>query len=82
MFFFFKSKDEAFRRFKGWKTMVEKRTRKQVKTLRTYNALEFYNAPFDEFYKKEGIVRLHIVWHIPHQNGVAERINQTLLQLE
>ncbi|KAI4300009.1 hypothetical protein L6164_033429 [Bauhinia variegata] len=51
--YFLKSKDKVFGWFKEWKTMVEKRTGKQVKTLRTNNGLEFYNAPFDEFCKKE-----------------------------
>ena len=33
--YFLKLKNEVFGRFKEWKTMVEKRTGKQVKTLRT-----------------------------------------------
>jgi len=60
--------------------MVEKRTGKQVKTPRTDNGLEFCNKPFDEFCKKEGIVRHHTVRHTPQQNRVAEHMNQTLLQ--
>ena len=59
--YFLKSKDEVFGRFKEWKTMVEKRTGKQVKTLRTDNGLEFCNAQFDNFCKKEGIVRHHTI---------------------
>ncbi len=78
--YFLKKKDEVFGKFKEWKTMIEKRTGKQVKTLRTDNGLEFCNTPFDEFCKKEGIVRHHTVRHTPQQNGVAERMNQTLLQ--
>ena len=61
--YFLKSKDEVFGRFKEWKTMVEKRTGKQVKTLRTDNGLEFCNKPFDEFCRKEGIVRHRTVRH-------------------
>ena len=45
--YFLKMKDEVFGKFKEWKTMVEKRTGKQVETLRTYNMLEFCNASFD-----------------------------------
>ncbi|RVW85315.1 Retrovirus-related Pol polyprotein from transposon TNT 1-94 [Vitis vinifera] len=51
------AKDEVFGKFKEWKTMVEKRTGKVVKTLRTDNGLEFCNKDFDEFCRKEGIVR-------------------------
>ncbi|GJT48324.1 retrovirus-related pol polyprotein from transposon TNT 1-94 [Tanacetum coccineum] len=54
-------------------------TGKQVKTLRTDYGLEFCNAPFDNFYKKEGIVRHRTVRHTPQQNGVAEWMNQTLM---
>nr|GEW86692.1 retrotransposon protein, putative, Ty1-copia subclass [Tanacetum cinerariifolium] len=57
--YFLKTKDEVFGKFKEWKTMVEKRIGKQVKTLRTDNGLEFCNTPFDNFCKKEGIVRHH-----------------------
>ncbi|GJZ93812.1 retrovirus-related pol polyprotein from transposon TNT 1-94 [Tanacetum coccineum] len=77
--YFLKTKDEVFGKFKEWKTMVEKRTGKQVKTLRTDNGLEFCNAPFDNFCKKEGIVRHRTIRHTPQQNGVAERMNQTLM---
>ncbi|RVW63516.1 Retrovirus-related Pol polyprotein from transposon TNT 1-94 [Vitis vinifera] len=78
--YFLKAKDEVFGKFKEWKTMVEKRTGKVVKTLRTDNGLEFCNKDFDEFCRKEGIVRHRTVRHTPQQNGVAERMNQTLVQ--
>nr|GEV25340.1 retrotransposon protein, putative, Ty1-copia subclass [Tanacetum cinerariifolium] len=51
--YFLKTNDEVFRKFKEWKTMVEKQTGKQIKTLRIDNGLEFCNTPFDNFYKKE-----------------------------
>ncbi|KAJ4705295.1 Retrovirus-related Pol polyprotein from transposon TNT 1-94 [Melia azedarach] len=35
---------------------------------------------FDEFCKNEGIARHHTVRDTPQQNGVAERMNQTLLE--
>ncbi|RVW57769.1 Retrovirus-related Pol polyprotein from transposon TNT 1-94 [Vitis vinifera] len=78
--YFLKAKDEVFGKFKEWKTMVEKRTGKVVKTLRTDNGLEFCNKDFDEFCRKKGIVRHRTVRHTPQQNGVAERMNQTLVQ--
>ncbi|RVW79759.1 Retrovirus-related Pol polyprotein from transposon TNT 1-94 [Vitis vinifera] len=51
--YFLKAKDEVFGKFKEWKTMVEKRTGKVVKTLRTDNGLEFCNKDFDEFCRKK-----------------------------
>ena len=78
--YFLKTKDEVFGRLKEWKTMVEKQTGKPVKTLRTDNGLEFCNTEFDDYYKEVGIVRHLTVRHTPQQNGVAEWMNQTLLQ--
>lgn len=60
--------------------MVKKRTGKQVKTVTTNNGLEFFNAPFEDFCKAEITVRHHNVRHTPQKNGVAERMNETLLQ--
>ncbi|GAA0144157.1 transmembrane signal receptor [Lithospermum erythrorhizon] len=56
-------------------------TGKKIKRLRTDNGLEFCSSEFDEFCKNEGIARHHTVRHTPQQNGVAERIYQTLLEM-
>ena len=61
------TKDEVLGKFKEWKNMVETMTRKRVNTLRTDNELEFYNAPFDNFCKAEGIMRHLTVRHTPQQ---------------
>ncbi|RVW33033.1 Retrovirus-related Pol polyprotein from transposon TNT 1-94 [Vitis vinifera] len=41
---------------------------------------EWKTMDFDEFCRKEGIVRHRTVRHTPQQNGVAEWMNQTLVQ--
>lgn len=38
-----KNKDEVLEKFKRWKPLVETQTNLKVKSLRTYNSLEFYN---------------------------------------
>jgi len=48
--------------------------------LRTDNGLEFCNHQFDEFCKVKGIVKHKIVVNTSQQNGVAERMNRTLLE--
>ena len=78
--FMMKHKGDAFKKFKQWKTLVENQTGKKIKRLRTYNGLEFCSSEFNEFCKNEGIVRHHTIRHTPQQNGVAERMNQTLLE--
>ncbi|KAH9716240.1 hypothetical protein KPL71_021389 [Citrus sinensis] len=74
-----KSKEQVFEKFKNWKVLVEKQTGKTVKKLRTDNGLEFCNQVFDEFCAKEGIARHKIVRMTPQQNGLAERMNRTLM---
>lgn len=78
--YFLKQKGEVFVKFKQWKAMVEKQAGRSVKTLRTDNGGEFCSKEFDEFCKAEGIVRHHTVPRTPQQNGVAERMNRTLLE--
>ena len=78
--YFLKHKNEVFGTFKQWKNLLEKQTGKQVKRLRTDNGLEFCNLEFNQFCKDEGIVRHRTVRNTPQQNGVAERMNQTLLE--
>ena len=78
--YFLKEKSEAFKVFKEWKTLLENQTEKKIKRLRTDNGLEFYNHQFDEFCKAEGIARHKTVVNTPQQNGVAKRMNRTLLE--
>ncbi|CAM8938448.1 unnamed protein product [Rhodiola kirilowii] len=77
--FLLKTKDEAFTKFKDWKLLEENQTGKKVKALRTDNGLEFCNAEFDNFCIDHGILRHKTVRLTPQQNGVAERMNRTLL---
>ena len=60
--------------------MIEKQTGKQIKRLRTDNGMEFCEGDFEEFCKNEGIVRHRTIRMTPQQNGVAERMNRTLLE--
>ncbi|KAG8489021.1 hypothetical protein CXB51_017120 [Gossypium anomalum] len=55
--FFLKQKSDVFFAFKSWKIMIEKRTKKRIKYLRTDNGLEFYSDEFNRLCKSEGIVR-------------------------
>ncbi|KAL0385668.1 UNVERIFIED_CONTAM: Retrovirus-related Pol polyprotein from transposon TNT 1-94 [Sesamum radiatum] len=74
-----KHKSEVFEKFKTWKTFVENQTEKRIKTLRTDNGLEFCNKQFSELCDEFGIKRHNTTPYTPQQNGVAERMNRTLL---
>ncbi|CAA7062683.1 unnamed protein product [Microthlaspi erraticum] len=78
--YFLKTKDEAFEKFVEWVSLVENQCEKKVKTLRTDNGLEFCNKMFDGFCESRGIQRHHTCAYTPQQNGVAERMNRTLME--
>ena len=78
--FFLKQKSDVLSTFKEWKTMIEKQTSKQIKRLRTDNGLEFCSDEFNTLCKGEGIIRHLTVPGTPQQNGVAERMNRTLME--
>ena len=75
-----KSKDEVLETFLVWKKMVENQTGRKIKVLRSDNGTEYRNDQFSIFCKKEGISRHFTVRDTPQQNGVAERMNRTLLE--
>ena len=78
--FALKSKYEVLEKFKNWKTFVENQTDLKVKALRTDNGLEYCNKLFEEFCKKNGIQRHKTVTYTSQQNGLAERMNMTLVE--
>lgn len=59
---------------------MENQVNKKVKCLRTDNGLEFCNSEFDSFCKKHGIERHRTCAYTPQQNGVAERMNRTIME--
>ncbi|KAM1838444.1 hypothetical protein ACFX14_020106 [Malus domestica] len=75
-----KHKSEVLSIFLGWKKMVENQTGRKIKILRSDNGGEYTSDPFFKVCKEEGIVRHFSVQGTPQQNGVAERLNRTLLE--
>ncbi|KAA0066633.1 hypothetical protein E6C27_scaffold979G00520 [Cucumis melo var. makuwa] len=75
-----KQKDEAFGKFLEWKKQVKNQTGRKVKYLRTDNDLEFVNNKFNNFCKSKGITRHFTVTYTPQQNGLAERLNRTIME--
>ena len=70
-----KTKDQVFDRFVEWKALVEKSSRKKVKTLRSDNGGEYTSKKFEAYLKSEGIRHECTIPKTPEQNGVAERLN-------
>ncbi|CAL8989939.1 unnamed protein product, partial [Prunus brigantina] len=75
-----KRKDEVLKIFLKWKKMIETQSGRKIKTLRSDNGGEYKSDPFLKVCQDEGIVRHFTVRETPQQNGVAERMNRTLLE--
>ncbi|CAL9009245.1 unnamed protein product, partial [Prunus brigantina] len=75
-----KRKDEVLKIFLKWKKMIERQSGRKIKTLRSDNGGEYKSDPFFKVCQDEGIVRHFTVRETPQQNGVAERMNRTLLE--
>ncbi|KAH9751460.1 hypothetical protein KPL71_014309 [Citrus sinensis] len=75
-----RAKDEVLEIFVKWKKLVETKTSRKIKVLRSDNGGEYTSDPFLQVCQNEGIKRHFTMRHTLQQNGVAERINRTLLE--
>jgi transposase InsO family protein len=75
-----KRKADVFVVFKQFRDLVEKRTGRSIKCLRTDNGGEFTLMKFENYCKEFGIDRNKTTTYTPQQNGVVERMNMTLLE--
>ena len=75
-----KHKGEVLQRFKEWKVLVEKASGRKIKTLRSDNGGEYTSAEFAAYLTEEGVRHELTIPHTPQQNGVAERLNRTLVE--
>ena len=78
--YFLKTKDEVFAKFVEWKTIVEKQFDKCVKIIRSDNGGEYTSTNFANYLRKEGIKQEFTMKKTPEQNGVAERMNRSLIE--
>ena len=75
--YFMKNKREKFKEFHTYAVNV---TGKPVKILRSDNGGEYLSKEFESFLKKHGIVhQLNVPYNLA-QNGVAERMNHTIVE--
>ena len=75
-----KTKDQVLGVFKQFQASVEKETGKKLKCIRTDNGGE-YCGPLDEYCRQyQGIRHQKTPPETPHFNGLAERMNRTLME--
>jgi transposase InsO family protein len=77
--YFLRNKSEVFDRFKDFKYLVENQTEKRIKILMIDNGGELCGKEFDQLCKQCGIACQNTTPYSPHQNGVVERMNRTLM---
>ncbi|CAH9116043.1 unnamed protein product [Cuscuta europaea] len=76
-----KTKDEAFKHFKKFKTRAEVESQGRLMAFRSDRGGEFNSNEFREFCDEHGIKHCTTAPYSPQQNGVVERRNQTILEM-
>ena len=80
--FAMKEKSAIFGIFKRWRVMCESQTGASLKCLKTDNGGEYCSREFDVYCAEHGIRKIKTIPGTPEQNGVAERMNKTILERE
>ena len=78
--YFMKHKSEVFDKFIEFEASVTNDVCKAIGTLRTGNGGEYLSTELQNYLKEKGIRHELTVPHSPQQNGVAERMNRTLVE--
>lgn len=78
--YFLKQKSDVLNTFVDFKVFVENQTGRKIKTFRTDGGGEYCSKVFDRFCRKTGIHHETTMAHTPQQNGVAERMNRTIVE--
>ncbi|RDX58134.1 hypothetical protein CR513_62572, partial [Mucuna pruriens] len=74
-----KTKDQVLEKFKQFQALVERQLGKKVKYIRSDNGGE-YCGPFDVYCRQQGIRHEKTPPKTPRLNGLAERMNKTLIE--
>ena len=80
MTYFLKKKSEALEKFKEFKETAENETGVKIKALRSDRGGEYLSEEFKDYLKQCGIRSESTAAYSPQQNGVAERLNRTLME--
>ncbi len=78
--FFLKLRSGALDRLQQYQKLVERQFGFTLKRIRTDNALEFTAGKFKEYLNSQGIILETTAPYSPSQNGIAERLNRTLVE--
>ena len=79
--YFLKTKDEAYEKFVEYVSLVENQLDLTVKKFRSDGGGEYISNEFKDFCRSRGIAVEGSMSYTPQQNGVAERMNRTLMEM-
>jgi hypothetical protein len=79
---FLKNKSRAFENFKIYKEMVENEMDSKIKCLRYDNGGDFTSKELMDYCNNHGIKRQFSVARTPQQNGVVEKKNRTIQEMD
>ena len=78
--YFLKQKSEVLKKFQEFEAIVTNESGEKIVKLRTDNGGEYMSVEFQEYLKSKGIKHETTVAYTPQQNGIAERMNRTLME--
>lgn len=78
--YFLRAKSEVVDRFVEFKQFVENQLERKIKILRSDNGTEYMNQRMAKILERNGILHQTSTPHTPQQNGLAERMNRTVVE--
>ena len=78
--YFLHTKDETFDAYRAYEAWLLNQYETKVKSLRTDRGGEYLSDEFSAHLKKAGTIQRLTIHDTPEHNGVAERLNRTLLE--
>ncbi|SPO29036.1 uncharacterized protein UTRI_05610 [Ustilago trichophora] len=75
------TKDKVATAFYFYSIHMEGRTGKKLSMLLSDNGGEFVNKEMDDYMRRRGIVHRRTAPYTPQQNGIAERMNRTVMDM-
>eukprot|EP00253_Pinus_taeda_P025085 PITA_25085 len=76
-----KNKSDAFLTFKNFHKWIENDAQSHIGSIRADNGKEYTSNEFEQYLRQHGIKHQTTVPYNPQQNGVAERMNRTILNM-
>eukprot|EP00253_Pinus_taeda_P004980 PITA_04980 len=73
--------DEAFEKFKSFKSLVDNESDRKIKCLRANRGGKFTSNEFFDYYEEHGIRREFSTARTPQQNGIVERRNKMVQKM-